>query len=206
MKSIFKDAFILFAITAVAGLLLALVFNVTKDPIAERQQQIKEESCQAVFPGAQAFTLATENYLSIPLISGFVNSYEKVTFDEIYDVVDVSGNSVGYVFTVTTKEGYGGDIQFMMGVTNEGKLNGVSILSSGETVGLGLEAENVLVPQFKDKTVESFVYTKTGSMLDNEIDAISSATITTNAFVNGVNAGLELYRTINNLQGVTVNE
>jgi electron transport complex protein RnfG len=52
----------------------------------------------------------------------------------------------------------------------------------------------VLVPQFTDKNVESFTYTKTGSTSDSEIDAISGATITTKAVVNGVNAGLEYFR------------
>ncbi len=44
--------------------------------------------------------------------------------------------------------------------------------------------------QFKDKNVEKFTYTKTGATSDDEIDAISGATITTNAMTNGVNAGL----------------
>ena len=35
---------------------------------------------------------------------------------------------LGYAFTVTDSEGYGGDIQFAMGVQNDGTLNGISIL------------------------------------------------------------------------------
>ena len=60
-------------------------------------------------------------------------------------------------------------------------------------VGLGLEAENVLSPQFAGRNAESFVYSKTGAVADNEVDAISSATITTNAYVNCVNACLEYF-------------
>ena len=48
--------------------------------------------------------------------------------------------------------------------------------------------------QFKDKNVEKFTYTKTGSTSDDQIDAISGATITTNAMTNGVNAGLCAFR------------
>ena len=54
-------------------------------------------------------------------------------------------------------------------------------------------AEEVLLPQFKDKNVGYFVYVKGGATKNEEIDAISSATITTNAFVNGVNSGLDYY-------------
>ena len=48
--------------------------------------------------------------------------------------------------------------------------------------------------QFRDKNVEKFTYTKTGATSDDEIDALSGATITTNAMTNGVNAGLAAFR------------
>jgi len=79
-------------------------------------------------------------------------------------------------------------------VTKEGLVNGISILQISETAGLGMRAEEVLKPQFTNKQVESFSYTKTGSTNDSEIDAISSATITSNAVVNGVNAALDCFR------------
>ena len=64
----------------------------------------------------------------------------------------------------------------------------------GETPGLGMKAEEVLQPQFSEKNVNQFVATKTGATMAEEIDAISGATITTNAFVNGVNTGLEFFK------------
>ena len=54
----------------------------------------------------------------------------------------------------------------------------------------------MLVPQFANKKVESFTYTKSGSTSDSEIDAISGATITTNAVVNGVNGGLMFFNSV----------
>lgn len=183
MKNVIKDTLILFAITVIAGLLLAYVNEITKGPIENQKLQAKSDACKAVFENADSFELKeiTDNNTGLD---------GKVTFDEVYRALDANGNLLGYVINVTTKEGYGGNITFAMGVTNDRHLNGISILASSETVGLGLEAETVLVPQFKDKDVESFSYTKTGSSSDSEIDAISSATITTNAFVNAVNAGL----------------
>ena len=71
----------------------------------------------------------------------------------------------------------------------------MSILSISETAGLGMRAEEVLVPQFAGKKADGFVYTKSGASADNEIDAISSATITTSAVVDGVNAGLYYFQT-----------
>ena len=44
MKNIIKDACILFAITLVAGILLGLVYNVTKDPIAQQNEKAKQKA------------------------------------------------------------------------------------------------------------------------------------------------------------------
>ena len=117
---------------------------------------------------------------------------------------DSAGSTIGYVITVTTKEGYGGDIQFTMGVREDGTVNGISLLSISETAGLGMRADEVLKPQFAGKQVEKFSYTKSGATADNQIDAISGATITTNAVTNGVNAGLYYFRTV--LGGGSANE
>ena len=50
--------------------------------------------------------------------------------------------------------------------------------------------------QFEGKSVDQIVYTKNGASADNEIDALSGATITTNAVTNGVNAGLYYVHTL----------
>ena len=50
--------------------------------------------------------------------------------------------------------------------------------------------------QFTGKKADAFTYTKTGATAENEIDAISGATVTTNAVTNGVNAGLSFFRTL----------
>ena len=78
-----------------------------------------------------------------------------------------------------------------MGVTVDGVTNGISFLSISETAGLGMKAkEDDFKNRFSGKEVSQFVYTKNGASADNEIDALSGATITTNAVTNGVNAGL----------------
>ena len=47
--------------------------------------------------------------------------------------------------------------------------------------------------QYLNKKVDSFVITKTGKEKDNEIDSLSSATITSKAVTNGVNGALDFY-------------
>ena len=100
---------------------------------------------------------------------------------------------IGYVISVITKEGYGGDIRMYMGVTMSGRLMGISILEIHETPGLGMRASEVLVPQFRDLKGTEFTVTKNGKVAENEIDAITSATITSKAVTRGVNFGLKYF-------------
>lgn len=194
-NKIVKDTLALTVITLVSGLLLGLVNDITAGPIASQQAKEKEEAYKAVFADAASFETVTsgedtdlESYLD-------ENGYKAQNIDEVMLAKDDQGNELGYAFTVTTAEGYGGDIQFAMGVQDDGTLNGISILSISETAGLGMRATtDDFKNQFKDKNVEKFTYTKTGATSDDEIDALSGATITTNAMTNGVNAGLSAFR------------
>ena len=58
-----------------------------------------------------------------------------------------------------------------------------------------MKAEEVLKPQFAGKNVPVFTYTKTGAVSDDQIDAISGATITTRAMTKAVNGGLYFFQT-----------
>ncbi len=184
-----RNTISLLVITLIAGLLLGAVYEVTKEPIAREQQKAKEEAYKAVFAEADSFE---EMELDENVLADITDQQGiDATVEEIMTVLDKSGNPAGYVLTVTDHEGYGGDVQFAMGVKTDGTVNGISFLSLSETAGLGMKAnEDTFKKQFAGRNVEKFSYTKNGSTSDEEIDALSGATITTNAVVNGVNAGL----------------
>ena len=55
MKEMMKNTGILLAITIVAGLLLGLVYQITKEPIANQEAKAKQEACQEVFEDAASF-------------------------------------------------------------------------------------------------------------------------------------------------------
>ena len=189
MNTILKNTISITVITLVAGLALGVVQDITAGPIATQQEKSKEEAYKTVFEDADTFEVySADDALATALAD---NGFTAQTIDEIMVAQDSSGETLGYAFTVTDSEGYGGDIQFAMGVQNDGTLNGISILSISETAGLGMKANtDSFKDQFKNKKVEKFSYTKTGATSDDQIDAISGATITTNAMTNGVNAGL----------------
>lgn len=202
ISAMLKDAGILLVITLVAGLLLGLVYQITKEPIAVQKEKAKQEACSEVFADAAEFE---EIELAEPdTISWAEEGFGGESVDEVMAAKDSSGNILGYVITVTSKEGYGGDIRFTIGIRQDGTVNGISILEIAETAGLGMRAEEVLKPQFADKNVEKFEYTKSGAASEYQVDAISGATITTNAVVNGVNAGLYYFQT--ELKGGSGNE
>ena len=162
-----RNTISLLVITLIAGLLLGAVYEVTKEPIAREQQKAKEEAYKAVFAEADSFEEMEldENVLAdITDKQGF-----DATVEEIMTVLDKSGNPAGYVLTVTDHEGYGGDVQFAMGVKTDGTVNGISFLSLSETAGLGMKAnEDTFKKQFAGRNVEKFSYTKNGSTSDEE--------------------------------------
>lgn len=196
MKNMMKDAAVLLIITLFAGLVLGFVYQITKEPIAQAEEKAAREAYAEVFPGEADFIMM-EGVL--PFDDAFAMQWTEAGFESV-DIVNVleakdeTGNLLGYVLTVTSHEGYGGDITFTMGICNDGTLNGISILSISETAGLGMKAEAVLKPQFAGKKVPSFTYTKTGATADSQIDAISGATITTNAVTTAVNGGLYYFQ------------
>lgn len=191
MKNSVKAVLTLTIITVLAGACLGYVYELTKEPIAAKTLEAKLNAYKAVFPAAADFkedaSINTEGAAEILLAEGCKDE----TIDECLLAVDGSGNPLGYVMTVTTAQGYGGDITISMGVGSDGTLNGIEILEIGETAGLGMKADTPeFKGQFKDKKVSRFNYTKTGAQAEYEIDALSGATITTNACVSAVNAGL----------------
>ena len=196
-NKIIKDALALTLITLVAGVALGGVYEITKDPIAKQEAQAKAEAYEQVFTDAAAFEAVEMDDTLTKTIRDQLDQegYKAQSIEEVMRAEDQSGETLGYAFTVVTSEGYGGDIQFSMGVQNDRTLNGISILSIGETAGLGMNADT---PAFKDqfvgKQVEKLQYTKNGATQDDEINAISGATVTTNAMTNGVNAGLCAFR------------
>ncbi len=183
-----KEAGILFAITLIAGLVLGMVYELTKEPIRIQQEKAVQEACSAVFQSAASFE--EMNYELDDMLTEELSG-EGVKIGSVYRALGENGAMLGFVLESVSTEGYGGNIVLYLGVTMDGILNDISILEISETAGLGMQASDILVPQFHDKRAESFIYTRNGAAADNEIDAISGATITTRAVVNAVNGGLK---------------
>ena len=193
-KSMIKNALILFAITLVAGVLLGLVYQVTKDPIAYQEKLAQDKANQSVFSTASTFDDVALDEAGAGAVS---ESFTGVTIESVKEAKDASGTGLGYVIQVKSK-GYGDFITYTVGITNEGNVNGISIIKIAETPGLGMNAEKVIVPQFADKAAVPFTVVKNGQLSDPamQIEAISGATITSRAVTDGVNGAVSYFENV----------
>jgi electron transport complex protein RnfG len=208
MKNIIKDACILFAITLVAGILLGLVYNVTKDPIAQQNEKAKQKAYQEVIADADKFEALDGSYASDKVaetakavLAASATDFSK---DDVSEVVAgiKNGKIIGFVVTVIAHDGYGGDIKFTVGISTDGKVLGVSFLSISETAGLGMRAKQdpSFTSQFtaKSDAVASFSVVTDGSASESNanVDAIGGSTITSKSVTKGVNYALAVYKLV----------
>lgn len=187
-----KDAVILCAITLVAGACLGGVYEMTKAPIDAANLAAKEEAYRTVFPDAASFDagdLADKIPAANEEIAGL--GYGKVSVDEAVTANDASGAAAGYVVTATSNDGFGGAITVSVGIQSDGTVNGIEFLTLAETAGLGMNAQKPeWKGQFAGKKADVFSVTKDGASSDDQINAISGATITSRAVTNAVNAAV----------------
>ena len=115
MNTILKNTISITVITLVAGLALGVVQDITAGPIATQAEKSKEEAYKAVFEDASSFSeysLDDTNQAEDLVAYLNDNGFTAQTIDEIMVAEDASGETLGYAFTITDSEGYGGDIQF----------------------------------------------------------------------------------------------
>ena len=196
MKDAVKSALVLFAITLVAGALLGAVYQVTKEPIRIQREIAKQKANQAAFPGAEFKDYEGFDKAAAAAVLSQDAAWSGVSIENVQEAV-VDGQREGYVLQITSM-GYGDEISWILGICDDGTVNGISLISINETPGLGMNAEKVLVPQFDDVPVPDsrFTVAKTDDNLTETINAISGATITSTAVTNGVNAGLTYYEQV----------
>ena len=191
-NTLVKDALILTAITLISGLALGLVYEVTKGPIEQQEYKAQQDAYAAVFEAASTF----EDYADFDAdeaLSAIGDLASQNTIDGVVEALDESGNVLGYVITVTDSNGYGGDVTFSIGISNDGTMNGIAFTTLNETAGLGQKAkEEAFSSQFVDNTATSLEVVKT-TPGDGEIQAISGATITSKAVTSGANAALTYF-------------
>lgn len=184
MKSTLKNmVIVLFSITAISALLVALVNNMTKDAIALSQQQTKNLA-KFIVLDTTAEEARVERDTTINIGDFAVTAST---------VVRSSDNTIlGYAVEAPsiTKSGYADRITLMVGFmeqNGEAIINGVEVLSQKETPGLGAnmtKEDNSLIRSIAKKNPASlkFSVTKEGG----SFDALTGSTISSRAYANAV--------------------
>lgn len=183
-EDIIKPVGILLAICIIIPLALSVTNKVTAKKIAELENENSKKNMQS-------------------LVSA--DDFEKCSDGGIeYYTAIKGGETAAYIFTESAK-GYGGDVSVMTAVRPDGTVAGVAILDvSGETPGLGQNAA-------KESFYSQYAGLKKGVSLlkngakaeNNEVDAVTGATITSTAVTRAVNAALDDFEKV---KGETVGE
>lgn len=183
-EDIIKPVGVLLAICIIIPLALSVTNKVTAKKIAELENENSKKNMQS-------------------LVSA--DDFEKCSDGGIeYYTAIKGGETAAYIFTESAK-GYGGNVSVMTAVKPDGTVAGVAILDvSGETPGLGQNAA-------KESFYSQYAGLKKGVSLlkngakaeNNEVDAVTGATITSTAVTRAVNAALDDFEKV---KGATVGE
>ncbi|MBN2259561.1 MAG: RnfABCDGE type electron transport complex subunit G [Clostridiales bacterium] len=179
MKEIIKLGMILFFISMVAAASLALTYDATIDQIMTQRSIADETARKEVFPAADTFEKASNEKMSE------LQNINPAIADLYYAIS--GGNVAGYVIK-TKPSGFGGSIDVVTGIDTEGTIMGLRVGNHQETPGLGANAKlPYFYEQYEGLTVNSPIKVSKTIPGENEILAISGATITSAAVTDGVN-------------------
>ena len=165
VKFVLRLTLTLLLITGVVAAALAGVNAITKDAIAANQEKKTQEALAVVLPEA--------------------GNLQKMELSGDTGIVsEVYSDGTSYAVKVLPS-GFDGAITMMVGIS-DGTVTGISVISHTETPGLGAvaAAQNAKGEAFRGQ----FVGQSGELAVGDQIDAMSGATITSNAVVTGVNA------------------
>ncbi len=181
-------AIVLTVVSLVAALVLAWINEVTTGPI--KQQAINEINNGIKDVMGTSSLKVTKTDTIVVNNEGTENKYV------IHNTETAKGKPLGAAIESSVM-GFGGDLKVLVGLSSDYKVLGYKILQSSETPGLGQKADkwfqkdgkgNVIGRQLSDDKPLSV--SKDGG----DVDAITSSTITSRAFLKAINQAYKAYR------------
>lgn len=178
-------------VSIVAAALLAGMYTVTKEPIAQAEQRSRLDAIRRVAPDFDNDPVADAVEVTTP--SG--------TTCTVYPAF-LKGKFNGAAVSTYSMEGFGGEVTIMAGFNADGTVKDYQVLSHSETPGLGSkmqlwfrdpkDARSILA---KSPAEVSFYVVKDTEQ-HGDIDGITAATISSRAFLGAVREGFEAYRMV----------
>ncbi|WP_243343243.1 FMN-binding protein [Anaerococcus sp. AGMB09787] len=171
MNNSIKLGLKLLLITSVTALALALTNMLTAPVIEAKAQEQLQESLGVVFPA--------DTYEEAELAN------KPDTIVEVYKATGSNGD--GYVFQILSPGGYGGDIEFLLGVDSEHNITGFAPLNHAESAGFGKNMEEDFFKEGMIGVNMDGEVTAGETTEENQIVGITGATISTGTIVRGIN-------------------
>lgn len=189
MRESIKLGVILMLIAGCAAGALAVVNSFTEPLIQKQHEEALQNALSEVLPGSDVFVLHNELKNQAPtVVQGILG--------DIYVAESGTGEGAAGLVVTALPAGYSSTVTLLVGMNAAGSLTGIRVISQSETPGLGsriAEPEFYAQEAFAGQTVsEELKVTKDGG----NVDAVTSATISSRAVVRGVNAAFELYRSV----------
>lgn len=180
MKSSLRNmVLMLFVIALVCSAAVAVVYDMTKEPIRKAQEQKVVDALRGVLPE-------------------FDNAPERVERDGCWVYEARLGDEVvGYAIEGTSPNGFNGDVTLMVGYCTDGTIYNIEVLAQAETPGLGdnmKSDDNLLINSFRGKKAGEMTMTVTKD--GGDVDALTAATISSRAYAEAVALTYEVYKAI----------
>lgn len=181
IKSNLKNmVIVLTAVCLICSSVLAGVYAMTKEPIDAAAREKTDKAIALVLPAFDETEAAT--------VEADGKEYR-------YYCASKDGETVGYAVE-SSATGFGGTLSLMVGITVDGKVYNTSVLSHGETPGLGAKCtdDKAFTEQWKgfDPSVKTLAVKKDGG----DVDAITASTITSRAYTLAVSNAVDAFKSI----------
>lgn len=173
---------ILLITTALAGISLGFINDITKGPKAKAKLEKKINALKTVLP----------EFNNNP-----VENVKLVKHDQARDSVEIylakkDNIPVGTAVVGTSEKGYSGLVKIMVGFATDGTITNISVLEQKETPGLGTKMkDDKFIRQFRGKHPSEFILKVKKDKGD--VDALTGATITTRAFSEATQMAYDVF-------------
>jgi electron transport complex protein RnfG len=174
-----RTGFKLALICAVATLALGFVNTLTEPEIAKIKEMELKKALASVLKGGEA--------------GAAVNVEDNIFVKEVYPIISGPENG-GFVLKLTGS-GYGGDMDILAGIKNDGEVFASVLMANLETPGLGKKAEKAeYMLKFLGHGSCVPVPVRKTELESKDADAVTGATITFLGIAKALEAGSDYIR------------
>ncbi|MDI9476784.1 MAG: RnfABCDGE type electron transport complex subunit G [Natronincolaceae bacterium] len=178
MQKVVKLGLILLIVTAVSAGALSVTNNFTKDIIEQKAIEANLAYMREILPDADDFKVVESSAIA-----------DIIEVEEAYEAIK-GGDTSGYVIKTKTS-GYGGDVLILTGINVDGTIAGMRVASQSETPNLGTKiTEDEFGSQFEGLSTDKEL------KLNEDVDQVTGATISSTAAIKGINASIKLFESV----------